>query len=119
MDPMPIRNTETCELIGGPQALEEAIRTRDRLFVLFYASWCPFSMAFLPHYLEHAGEEACYVRILSNDGDEHVEKYGIEVYPTILYFEKGKLIRRLDGRYLAGLSRKALDRFAAECVVKP
>ncbi|MBN1938255.1 MAG: hypothetical protein JW843_01615 [Candidatus Aminicenantes bacterium] len=114
-----MRGADACELIGGPQALEEAIRTRDRLFVLFYASWCPFSMAFLSQYLDHAGgSELCYVRILSNDADDHVRKYGIDVYPTILYFENGKLARRLDGRYLAGISRLALEKFAAECAVK-
>jgi len=112
-------NANACELIGGPQALEEAIRSRDRLFVLFYASWCPFSMAFLSQYLEHAGSgEPCYVRILSNDTDDHVRKYGIDVYPTVPYFENGNLVRRLDGRYLAGISRKALEKFAAECAVK-
>jgi len=112
-------HTNACELIGGPQALEEAIRNRDRLFVLFYASWCPFSMAFLPHYLDHADQgDPCYVRILSNDPDAHVHRYGIEVYPTVLYFEKGALVRRLDGKHLAGLSRKSLEKFAAECVVK-
>lgn len=113
------RENQTCELLGGFRDLEEAVRTRERLFVLFYASWCPFSMAFLPQYLEHAGQgEPCYVRILSNDADAHVEKYHIEVYPTVLYFEKGKLVRRLDGKHLAGLNRKSLETFAAECAVK-
>ena len=109
--------TGFCELLDGPRALEEAIRTRDRLFVLFYASWCPFSRAFLPEFIDcsASGGPGGYVRILCNDGDEHVEKYGIEVYPTVLCFEKGSLVRRLDGTSHAGLSRKALDRFIAEC----
>ncbi len=75
-------------------------------------------MTFLPQYMEHADKgEPCYVRILSNDADEHVRKYGIEVYPSILYFENGKVVRRLDGRHMAGLSRKSLEKFAAECAV--
>jgi len=110
--------TGFCELLEGPAALEEAIRTRDRLFVLFYASWCPFSRAFLPEYVDCSGPDGPgYVRILSEDYDEHVEKYKIEVYPTVLYFEKGKLVRRLDGRHFVGLSRKALDKFIGECAV--
>ena len=105
-----------CELIDGPQALEEAIRTRDRLFVLFYASWCPFSMAFLPEYQNLAAPgDPCYVRILSNDDDPHVEKYGIEIYPTVLYFEKGQLVKRLDGRHFLGLSRKKFEAFQGQC----
>ena len=108
--------TERCELLGGPEDLEKAIQTRDRLFVLFYASWCPISQAFLPAYADLAVPgDPCYVRILSNDDDAHVEKYGIEVYPTVLYFEKGKLAKRLDGRYLLGLSRKKFETFVGQC----
>ncbi|MHB8055904.1 MAG: protein disulfide isomerase family protein [Candidatus Aminicenantales bacterium] len=105
-----------CELLDGPRDLEEAIRTKDRLFVLFYASWCPFSQAFLPEYFDCAAPGVPgYVRILCDDTDEHVKKYKIEVYPTVLYFEKGKVSRRLDGRHLAGISRKALDQFIGAC----
>ncbi len=105
-----------CELLDGPRALEEAIRTRDRLYVLFYASWCPFSRAFLPEYVDCAKPgEPGYIRILCEDTDEHVKKYKIEVYPTVLYFEKGKVVHRLDGKHLAGLTRKALDQFVDTC----
>ena len=107
---------ERCELLGGPEDLEKAIQTHDRLFVLFYASWCPFSQAFLPAYADLAEPgDPCYVRVLSNDYDAHVEKYGIEVYPTVLYFEKGKLAKRLDGRHLMGLSKKKFESFIGQC----
>ena len=110
---------KACELISGPSDLETAIKTRDRLFVLFYADWCPFSMAFLPEYMDLAGpDDPCYVRILSNDGDPHVDKYGIEVYPTVLYFEKGLLAKRLDGRHMLGLSRKKMEKFVGQCRVE-
>jgi len=109
---------EACELIDGPGALEEAIRERDRLFVLFYASWCLFSRIFLPEYMDHAEKgDRCYVRILSNDTDAHVRKYGIDVYPTVLYFEKGRVVRRLDGEHFRGLTRTSLEKFAGECAV--
>jgi thiol-disulfide isomerase/thioredoxin len=111
-------NAEFCELLRGAGALEEAIRRNDRFFVLFYAAWCPFSQAFLPEYLDHAEHgEPCYVRILCEDTDAHVEKYHITVYPTVLYFEKGKVVRRLDGLHLRGLSRTSLEKFVQECAV--
>jgi thiol-disulfide isomerase/thioredoxin len=81
--------------------------------VLFYAAWCPFSQAFLPTYRQHAAAgEPCYVRILVDDGDALTEKYSIEVYPTVLYFEKGKVVKRLDGVYHRGLSKGQLEAFA-------
>ena len=36
-----------CVLLGGASDLDEAVKSRDKLMVLFYASWCPFSRAFL------------------------------------------------------------------------
>ncbi len=109
---------DPCVLVQGPAMLEEAIRSRDRLMVLFYASWCPFSQAFLPIYRKHAAAgEPCYLRILVDEGDALIEKYSIEVYPTILYFEKGKVVDRLDGIYHRGLSKDQLEDFARRCAV--
>lgn len=109
---------DPCVLVQNPAMLEEAIRSRDRLMVLFYASWCPFSQAFLPIYRKHAAAgEPCYARILVDEGDALIEKYSIEVYPTVLYFEKGKVVNRLDGIYHRGLSKGQLEDFARRCAV--
>lgn len=110
---------DTCVLVGSAEELETVLRSRDRLFVLFYASWCPFSQVFLQTYRKHAvAGEPCYVRILVDDGDALTEKYAIEVFPTVLYFEKGKVVRRLDGVYHRGLSQGQLEDFARRCAVK-
>ena len=110
---------DACVLIGSEAALEEAVRTRDRIMVLFYASWCPFSQAFLPTYREHAAAgDPCYARIIVDNGDPLVDKYGIEVFPTVLFFEGGKLLRRLDGVFHRGLTRGQLEDFARRCAVK-
>ena len=110
---------EACVLLGSEEDLEEAIRSRDKLMVLFYASWCPFSQAFLPTYLAHAAAgDPCYARIIVDEGDPLVEKYRIEVFPTVLFFEKGAVVRRLDGAYHRGLSQGQLEDFARRCAVK-
>ena len=110
---------DACVLIGSEAELEEAVRTRDRIMVLFYASWCPFSQAFLPTYREHAAAgDPCYARIIVDNGDPLVDKYGIEVFPTVLFFEGGKLLRRLDGVFHRGLTRGQLEDFARRCAVK-
>jgi thioredoxin len=110
---------DACLLIKDEAELDEAVRTRDKLMVLFYASWCPFSQAFLPTYLERAaGGDPCYARIIVDLGDPVVEKYHIDVFPTVLFFEGGKLARRLDGIYHRGLTQGQLQDFARRCVVK-
>jgi len=108
--------TDTCELIPTSAELEEIIRTKDRLFVLFYASWCPFSRMFLPVYVEHAeSSDPCYRRILVDTDDDLIEKYKIEVYPTVLFFQQGRLVRRLDGTYHVGLNKNQLTDFVVRC----
>ncbi|MBE3112653.1 MAG: thioredoxin family protein [Acidobacteria bacterium] len=109
---------DTCVLVGSGEELEAAIKSRDRLMVLFYASWCPFSQAFLGTYRKHAAAgEPCYMRILVDDGDPVATKYSIEVFPTVLYFEKGKAVKRLDGVFHRGLSKGQLEDFARRCAV--
>ena len=99
--------------------LDDALKAKDRAFVLFYASWCPFSQAFLKTFREHAAAgDPCYARIIVDDGDPLVEKYGISVFPTVLFFERGQMARRLDGIYHRGLSRGQLEDFARRCAVK-
>jgi thiol-disulfide isomerase/thioredoxin len=108
-----------CELINSAQELENKIKETGDLFVLFYASWCPFSQAFLPDYLKSAyNHTACHLRILVDDKDDLVEKYAIEVYPTVLYFEQGELVKRLDGIPHEGLDETQLKEFIENCRAK-
>lgn len=103
-------------LIGSEAELEEILRTRDKLIVLFYATWCPFSRSFLAAYRDHAAAgDPCYARIIVDSGDQVVAKYGIEIFPTVLFFKNGKPARRLDGVYHRGLTRRELEDFARHC----
>ncbi len=115
----PAGGGDACVLIGSEAELEAAVASRDKLMVLFYATWCPFSRAFLATFREHAAAgDPCYARIVVDDGDRLVAKYGIEIFPTVLFFERGELARRLDGVYHRGLTRGQLEGFARQCAVK-
>jgi thioredoxin-like negative regulator of GroEL len=110
---------DACLLFESEAELDKAIAARDKLMVLFYASWCPFSQNFLKTFREHAAAgDPCYARIIVDNGDPVVEKYGISVFPTVLFFERGQLSRRLDGIFHRGLSRDQLADFARRCAVK-
>jgi len=110
---------DACLLLGGRRNLNTKIGSREKLMVLFYATWCPFSRAFLTTYLSHAATgDPCYARLIVDDGDPLVEKYKIEVFPTVLFFEKGRLVHRLDGAYHRGLSEGQLKEFARRCAVR-
>jgi thiol-disulfide isomerase/thioredoxin len=107
---------DRCELLASSLDLEKALKSKERLFVLFYASWCPYSRMFLPVFLEHANSsEHCYLRVLTDDKDDLIDKYSIKVYPTVLFFEKGQIRKRLDGVFHVGLDKGQLEEFVLRC----
>jgi len=96
--------------------LREILKSEGRVFVLFYAAWCPFSMAFLPVYEKYAdGREKEFVRIVLDGNEDLFNEHSINVYPTVLFFENGRVARRLDGKHLAGLKEKQLTELIASC----
>jgi thiol-disulfide isomerase/thioredoxin len=96
--------------------LQEIVKSGNGVFVLFYASWCPFSLAFLPIYEKYArGRDEEFVRIGLEGNEDLFAEYQIEVYPTVLFLKKGAVGRRLDGKYLAGLKEKQLADLIASC----
>lgn len=96
--------------------LDEHLRSAEDAFVLFYASWCPFSLGFLPVFEKHAagrGDRFCRMTL---DGNESLfDEFGVKVYPTVLYFKDGKIDKRLDGEHLAGLREEQLVDLVASC----
>ena len=117
--PRPAAADDACVLLEGPEDFDAAVASRDRLMIMLYAAWCPFSQEFLPIYLAHAAAgDPCYARIIVDDDDPLVERYGISVFPTLLFFEKGQLVRRLDGTYHRGLTHGQLRDFARRCAVR-
>jgi thioredoxin 1 len=95
--------------------LDEALKSRGRVFVLFYASWCPFSQRFLPIFENYAREnpEKC-LHVKTDDKAKLCEKYSVNIVPTVLLFENGKVAKRLDGAPGAGLNEKQLKKLVDE-----
>ncbi len=95
--------------------LDEKLKTKSRVFVLFYASWCPFSQRFLPTFNKYAKDnpEKC-LRVMIDDKEELCEKYSVEYYPTVILFERGTVKKRLDATPGAGLDEKQLKKLVNE-----
>jgi hypothetical protein len=96
--------------------LEQILKEHESVFVLFYASWCGFSMRFLPIFTSCAlhSEKSCYCLAI-DDNDFLCKKYSLDVYPTVLYFQKGKVAKRLDGIPGEGLNEKQLMELMKTC----
>ncbi len=95
-------------------AFNDEIKRKDKVFVLFYASWCPFSQVFLPIFEEYArsNPQEC-LSIVVDEKPELCDEYAIEYYPTVLLFKKGKIHMRLDAEPGLGLTKKQLKEFTA------
>ena len=89
--------------------LVEVLKSKDKAVVLFYASWCPFSQRFLPIFERYAKNKTLTcLRVVTDDKASLCEKYSVDVVPTVLLFEKGKVRKRLDGVSGVGLNEKEL-----------
>lgn len=89
--------------------IQDEIKGKEKAFVLFYATWCPFSQRFLPIFREYAksNPQQC-LSVIVDDKPDVCEKYSIEYYPTVILFEKGKVQKRLDALPGIGLNKKQL-----------
>jgi thioredoxin 1 len=102
--------------VDDENSLEGLLKSEERVFVLFYASWCPFCQRFLPIFEKFSQDKTrkC-ASVVTDDKEDLCEKYSVEVVPTVLVFEKGKLVKRLDGLQGVGLSEKQLKDFVKTC----
>jgi thioredoxin 1 len=111
-----MKNLEKCTLIETEQYLEKILQTKDTFFILFYAEWCPFSQRFLPIF-ERCSKDTtheCY-RMKIDDFPHLCDRYAVEVYPTIVFFEKGKVVERLDGTHGVGLNERQFQELIKAC----
>ena len=103
-------------LIENENDLREAVKTDDGVFVLFYASWCPFSQRFLSVYEAMARDSKHeFLRVLTDDNEDLCDQYSIDVYPTVLFFKSGQVSRRLDGVYHVGLNERQMTDLIETC----
>jgi len=107
------------QLIKNEADPADLIKEIDGLFLMVYASWCPHSQRFLPLFEKYAEKktQSC-ARVVIDDLDNVVDRFGVEVYPTVLYFKNGKIAQRLDGVAGVGLDENQLKDFLNLCGAK-
>lgn len=84
---------------------------------MFHATWCGYCLRFTPAFEQAAARNAdaalhfAAADISDDDEDPRWGWYGIEVVPTVLLFEGGKVAARLDGVFGRGIKPSDLDAF--------
>ena len=112
----PFKNAHECILINNEKELDEILKKKESMFILFYAPWCGFSKRFLPVFEQCAQDTSkqCY-RMMVDELPRLCEKYQIDVYPTIVFFADGKPSRRLDGVHGMGLTEQQFRDLIKKC----
>jgi thioredoxin 1 len=97
--------------IDNKQDLNTELKKNEKGLVLFYASWCPYCVSFVPVFDKKIVNFSfgSVLHVLLDDYDNPLwDDYSIDAVPTVIFFEKGKVSRRLDGKFGVGLSEKQL-----------
>ena len=110
-----METNERCVLLKNAQDLENILKTEERLIALWHASWCPFCVSFLPTFEKCAGGAGICSAIVQDDEESMAPRYSVEVYPSVLFFEKGAVSKRLDGTLRVGLNEEQLTGFVQSC----
>lgn len=103
--------------IDSQQDLNCQLKTNEKVFALFYASWCPYCTPFVPIFDKKAANlnVGNVIHVLLDDYNTPLwDNYAVEAVPTVIFFEKGKVSRRLDGKFGLGLNEKQLDLWLEE-----
>ena len=104
-----------CAVVDNLHDLKEALERKDRVIAMVYASWCPFCKRALPIFEKRADEDERHLLLVADDGEQIADLYGIDVFPTLILFEKGQIVKRLDARPGIGLNEKQITDFISSC----
>jgi thioredoxin 1 len=104
-----------CILLKNQHELDKALKANGNALVLFYASWCPFCARFLPEFKKCADRSSRIFLLVEDDQEVIADKYSINIFPTVLFFQNGAVAKRLDGAAGIGLQEQQLEKFINSC----
>ena len=95
--------------VNNKKDLDSEIAKTESAIVLFYSSWCPYCLRFVPVFNEQIVnckfQNVIHV-VIDDDDNPLWDIYNLSAVPTIIYFEEGKVCKRLDGRLGMGLGEE-------------
>ncbi len=95
--------------IYSKEELDVEVKKCKQVLALFYSSWCPYCIRFVPVFDSKIAELPFekVIHVIIDDYDNPLwEIYEIGVVPTVILFEDGKASKRLDGRFGSGLKEQ-------------
>jgi thiol-disulfide isomerase/thioredoxin len=96
----------------------DAILTKtNKLLLMFYADWCPFCQKFKPMFeslpcftdSQSNVKYRAYGATLNDNDNPLWERFSINSVPTLVAFDKARVVARRDARMGIGLTKSDLD----------
>ena len=84
---------------GRTTRLSEEVRQQP-VVLFFWATWCPYCKALMPHLQSIRLEYGDQVKVLKMNVDNSPQtpgKYGVRSIPTVLAFKGGQVVQQLQG----------------------
>lgn len=106
---------EICVTVNTLHDLEQALKDSDRVVAMVYVTWCPYCRKALPVFEKQAAGRGRQMLLVADDEEHVADAYGIDIFPTLLLFEKGLPVKRLDSRPGQGLNDKQIADFVHSC----
>jgi thiol-disulfide isomerase/thioredoxin len=107
-----------------PSQFDELLSSDEKALVMFYADWCPFCQRFIPIFesvnqarmREHKKTTSykMYAAKVNDDDNPLWDRFSIDAVPTIVAFDKGKIVLRRDSRLGIGLTKSDVDSILIE-----
>jgi thioredoxin 1 len=93
--------------VFNDQDFNAELKKNNKVLALFYASWCPYCTRFVLTFDKETSTLSfnSVIHVLLDDNDNPLwNEYDIPAVPTIIFFENGKICKRLDGKLGIGLN---------------
>jgi thioredoxin-like negative regulator of GroEL len=103
-----------------PNQFDSLLSSGKSALVMFYADWCPFCQRFKPIFesaitIKPASNGYKFYESKVNDDDNPLwDRFSISAVPTLIAFDKGKIISRRDTKMGVGLNESDLDSMLKE-----
>jgi thioredoxin 1 len=96
--------------VTGSGELKSAVGASPKSVVLYHATWCPFCRAFRPTFdkLTAGGAWDAVEAVIDDEENPIWTEQRIDIVPTVVFYEGGKPVRRLDGRAGVGIAEAEL-----------
>jgi thioredoxin 1 len=88
----------------------KVLRCDKKMLVLFYASWCPYCTNFKPLFESMNVNNVEKIEALVDEDENPLwDRFNIQAVPTMIVFEKGKIVDRRDAKKHIGLTKADME----------